>query len=77
MRTTLDIDDDVLAVAKDIAAASRSSAGKVLSQLARLGLARPAADGVGEVRNGVPLLPPRDGAAPVTSQIVSDLADAD
>jgi hypothetical protein len=77
VRTTLDIDDDVLAVAKDIAAASRSTAGKVLSQLARQGLSRPAGDQGGEVRNGVPLLAPRVGEAPVTSQVVNDLLDAD
>jgi hypothetical protein len=35
MRTTLDIDDDVLAAAKELAAQVGSSAGKVLSRLAR------------------------------------------
>jgi hypothetical protein len=35
MRTTLDIDDDVLAAAKELAAQAGSSAGKVLSRLAR------------------------------------------
>lgn len=35
MRTTLDIDDDVLATAKELARRERSSAGSVLSRLAR------------------------------------------
>lgn len=38
MRTTLDIDDSVLAAAKEIAGASNSSAGAVISDLARKGL---------------------------------------
>jgi Arc/MetJ family transcription regulator len=38
MRTTLDIDDDVLAAAKELALRERSSAGHVLSRLARAAL---------------------------------------
>ncbi|MBK9658007.1 MAG: antitoxin [Rhodanobacteraceae bacterium] len=38
MRTTLDIDDDVLLAAKDLARRQRKTAGEVLSDLARLGL---------------------------------------
>lgn len=38
MRTTLDIDDDVLLAAKDLARRQRRTAGEVLSELARLGL---------------------------------------
>jgi hypothetical protein len=37
IRTTLDLDDDVLHAAKKIAAARGSTAGKVLSELARKG----------------------------------------
>jgi hypothetical protein len=39
MRTTLDIDADVLQAAEEIAAARKRSAGEVLSELARRGLA--------------------------------------
>jgi hypothetical protein len=56
MRTTLDIDDDVLQAAKEIGAMRRKTAGQVISELARKGLA-PATDA--RVRNGVPLLPRR------------------
>jgi hypothetical protein len=38
MRTTLDIDDDVLLAAKEVARRERRTAGKVLSELARRGL---------------------------------------
>jgi hypothetical protein len=38
MRTTLDIDQDVLAAVKEISMSENSTAGKVLSRLARLAL---------------------------------------
>ena len=41
MRTTLDIDDDVLALAKDLANAQRQSLGSVISDLARTALSEP------------------------------------
>jgi hypothetical protein len=53
MRTTLDIDEDVLQVAKDLAALKKISAGKALSDLARKGL-KPAQPY--KIRNGVPVL---------------------
>lgn len=49
MRTTLDIDDDVLAVVKDLARRSDETAGRVLSGLARAALTSPKPTaGVGE-----------------------------
>jgi hypothetical protein len=42
MRTTLDIDDDVLAAAIELASGQRTTAGKVISGLARRALAGPA-----------------------------------
>ena len=38
MRTTLDIDDDVLRAAKDLARRERKTAGRVISELARKAL---------------------------------------
>lgn len=38
MRTTLDIDDDLLAAAKELARAEKKSAGQVVSELIRKGL---------------------------------------
>jgi hypothetical protein len=72
MRTTLELDDDVLHAAKEIAAARGSTAGKVLSELARKGLETPKA--ALRTRNGVPLLPRRSGA-PRTMKQVNDLRD--
>jgi hypothetical protein len=60
MRTTLEIDDDVLQAAKEIAERDNSTAGKVLSNLARRGLAAPSSSNDGQIfkmKNGVPVLP--------------------
>jgi len=75
VRTTLDIDEDVLQAAKELAAIRRTTAGKVLSELARKGL-QPRDDGA-EIRNGVPLLPPKEGEAPVTADLVNRLREED
>ncbi len=71
MRTTLAIDDDVLAAAKGLAARQHKSAGEVISSLARQAL-RPNVPS-GTTRNGVPLLPVRAGVAPVTPELVNQL----
>jgi hypothetical protein len=63
MRTTLDIDDDVLQAAKELAEARGSTAGKVLSELARKGMAPPAGTAA-TTRNGVPVLTSRGADAP-------------
>jgi hypothetical protein len=73
MRTTLDLDDDVLQAAKELAAVRRSTAGKILSELARKALTPVDAP---RVRNGVPLLPPRPPGAPIpTMKLVNELRD--
>ena len=73
MRTTLNIDDDVLQAAKELAAVRGLTAGRVLSDLARTALAP---DRTASMRNGVPLLPPRPSGAPrPTMKLVNDLRD--
>jgi len=73
VRTTLDIDDDVLNAVKELAVARRATAGQVLSELARKAL-RPSEPA--QVRNGVPLLPSRPGSAPrPTMHLVNRLRD--
>ncbi|MGE5345964.1 MAG: CopG family transcriptional regulator [Acidithiobacillales bacterium] len=73
MRTTLDIDDDVLEAAKELAASRSTTAGRVLSELARRAL-RPRR--TPRVRNGVPLLPRRPKGAPrPTMALVNRLRD--
>lgn len=59
MRTTLDIEADVLQAAKEIAAKERSTAGAVISRLARRGLVGSSGAAGVKVRNGVPMLPKR------------------
>lgn len=75
MRTTLDIDDDVLQVAKELASARGSTAGKVLSALARKAL-EPVASA--RLLNGVPVLPrrARDAERP-TMQRVNELREGE
>jgi hypothetical protein len=73
MRTTLAIDDDVLAAAKEMAAADGKSVGEVISSLARNAL-RPVPSGR-KTRNGVPLLPVRPGSKRVTSELVRQLME--
>ena len=74
MRTTLAIDDDVLAAARSLAERERKSVGEVLSALARQALHRPAAAS-GAVRNGIRLLPVKPGAGSATLEQVNQLRD--
>jgi len=73
MRTTLAIDDDVLAAAKELAATEQKSVGEVISALARRAL-RPA-ETSRKTRNGVPLLPVNPKAPRVTSELVRQLRE--
>ena len=73
MRTTLDIDEDVLQAAKELAEYRHVTAGKVLSDLARRALTPTGP--VAKVRNGVPLLPHRPGSQIVTMKLVNELRD--
>jgi hypothetical protein len=75
MRTTLDIDDDVLNATKELAALRKTTAGKVLSELARRSLRRESESEGSTVRNGVPLLPPCEDSRPVSSEDVERLLD--
>jgi hypothetical protein len=74
MRTTLAIDDDVLAAARHLAEREHKTVGEVISALARQGLTR-STRGVKAERNGVPLLPVGRGATPVTMELVNQLRD--
>jgi hypothetical protein len=82
MRTTLDIDDDILAAAKDIARAEGRTAGQVISQLVRKALTTPSSGhqrGFAEPavpceRDTWPTFPDRAGP-PVTSQLIERIQD--
>jgi hypothetical protein len=75
MRTTLDIDDDVLAAAKELAAARQTTAGKVLSDLARRALTSPTDRPQPEYRNGFRLMP-RAGVV-ITPEMVNEWLEND
>jgi hypothetical protein len=74
MRTTLDLDMDILQAARELAAVKRATIGQVVSDLVRQALTPSGA--ATRIRNGVPVLPRRAGAATVTMQQVNDLRDA-
>lgn len=73
VRTTIDLDEDILRAAKDLAHERSQSLGRVLSDLARKGLQPPKQSLPS--RNGIPLLTRKPGAKPVTSQMVKDLLE--
>ena len=73
MRTTLAIDDDVLAAAKELASMEGRSVGQVISELARRAL-RPT-ETRQETRNGVPLLRVDPNVPRVTSELVHQLQE--
>ena len=74
VRTTLEIDDDVLLAVKEIAQTNGLTAGKVLSGLARKALERPKSKA--KVRNGVPLLPSRPpGSRMLTLDQIKELSE--
>jgi hypothetical protein len=73
VRTTVNLDDDVLASAKAVAAQQRRPLGEVISDLLRKAL-EPVRSAPTE-RNGVPLFPVRKGASRVTPEIVQLLLE--
>jgi hypothetical protein len=72
MRTTLDIEDDVLLAAKELAKRDGSTAGQVLSSLARKALASNSTKKA-VLRTGVPVLPSRGEI--ITLESVQQLMD--
>jgi hypothetical protein len=74
MRTTLDVDEDVLHAVKERARRERRSAGAVISELARQALTAPGPPGdEQDVFFGFRPLPRRGGV--VTSALVNQLMD--
>lgn len=73
MRTTLDIADDVVAAAKELAAAERRSLGSVISELARRGLT-PARV---ETDAGLPVIRVPAGTLAITPEMVRRALDED
>ena len=78
MRTTLDIDDDVLQAAKDVARREKKTAGKVISDLARKALGAPPGGHSREAarpRHGFRPFAKRGGI--VTNELIDQLREDD
>lgn len=73
MRTTIDIDDDLLAVARQLADQDQISLGRAVSSLMRKALEAPKPSG--RVRNGVRLFEPIPGAPKPTLELINRLRD--
>ncbi len=74
MRTTLDISQDVLFAAKELADRQNLTMGEVISDLARKSL-RSSTSVVAGMRNGFPLLAPTGQF--ITSELIRSLQDTD
>jgi hypothetical protein len=72
MRTTLDIDDDLVQVARQLARQRGITMGQVISELARNALEPRTAP---TMRNGVPLFVPKTGARKPHLALVNQLRD--
>lgn len=76
MRTTVNLDDDVLFAVQERAKRERRSAGQVLSDLARVALTGPAIDPASaEERHGFAPLPKRGGA--VSNALIDRIREDD
>jgi hypothetical protein len=73
MRTTLDIADDVLQAAKEMAQRKGETAGQVISELARRGLNGVPPMRRSRIRGGVPVVPSRGEV--VTLERIQSIAD--
>jgi hypothetical protein len=72
VRTTLDIDDDVLQAVKELGGMRKKTAGQILSELARKALCPPRKY---DVRNGVPIIHRTPGAPLITTADVKRLQE--
>jgi len=75
MRTTLQIDDDILEIARDAAYVRGESLGKVISEMARAGMDREV--GLREGRNGVLVFDTPPDAPPITPEVVKRALELD
>jgi hypothetical protein len=73
MRTTLDIDNDVLQAAKELAAARNKTAGSIVSELLRKALTSSDATSKRVIMNGLRVVPPTGNV--VTSEMVRELRE--
>ena len=72
MRTTLEIDDDLMAVARTLASERRETIGAIVSSLIRRALTP---DGYPRERNGIRLITREPGERPPTLGLINELRD--
>jgi len=72
MRTTLEIEDDLVQLARQLAEQQKISMGEVVSQMMRKSLQTAAPS---QSRNGVPLIVRRPGAPKPTLTLINQLRD--
>jgi hypothetical protein len=72
MRTTLNLDDEILAVLRSLAKDRGTSMGDVATELIRDALR---ADAGGAYRGDFPVFEVREGAPPLTSEMVAEALD--
>jgi len=73
VRTTLNLDEDVVAAARELAVGGRRSLGSVISELARRGLTPARIEADGEL----PVIRVPAGAPPITPEMVRRALDED
>ena len=73
MRTTLDLDDDVVAAARELATEQRRSLGSVVSELARRGLTPARVD----TEDSLPVIRVPSGSPAITAAMVRRALDED
>jgi hypothetical protein len=71
VRTTLDLDDDVIAAARELAAGQRRSLGSIISELARRGLTPARVETEGDL----PIVRVPAGTPPITPEMVRGALD--
>jgi hypothetical protein len=72
VRTTLELDDDLVALAKELARQQGATLGEVISALARESLVSRTPQ---KARNGIPLFTPKPGSPRPDLNKVNDLRD--
>ena len=80
MRTTLDIDDDILSASKELAKAAGKTAGQIISELARKALTQPLQNADHRVEQpkafcGIRPFPKRPGGVIVTNEMINRIRD--
>ena len=72
MRTTLELEDNLVQIARELAQRKKMTIGRVISDLALESLEPKAS---AKMRNGVPLFTPRPGARKPSLKLINELRD--